>query len=741
MLQFFFAKTRVGVPPFVSLAFLAALAGPATGQESAPDPTTAKTATPAIDEIVVVASKEPRSIRDVAANVTVVERADIDAILAITADDIFRYTPGIDGEQAGTRFGSESINIRGIGGNRVAVLVDGVPLSDQFDVGSFSNATREFLSTGMVQRIEVLHGPASALYGSSAIGGVIATVTPDPRDLTGMQRTGGNWQSTWRDVDNGLNNTLLLGHHNDGRGVLLGASLYEGDELPSAAADEVLDLRSARRRSGLAKAVFETDDGSVLRLSAIHQDSRVRSDLNAVLGTGRYRTTTALQGDDEYRMQLVNAAWEFSATNGLYDDGLLRAYALSSSVRQTTLDERASARRPVSIDRYFQFDQDTRGLELNLHRTLDTRAFEQRLSVGLEYRERLTEEYRDGLETDLASGAQTNVLLGEVFPLRDFPRSRVQEWGAFVQDSLEFEAVSVVLALRADRFRMRPREDAMYAEDYPFATPVSLSESDLSPKLGVTWHAGDALDLYAQYSHGFRAPPYEDANIGLEIPFFNYRAVPNPELRSESSDALELGARIVGDAFRFNVAVFRADYDDFIESRVRVGTDPVSGRILFQAQNIDRAVISGVEAGWELTLPGRLQDVAIDGSLYLADSENRGNGQALNSVGPAQAVLGVHWQQPDGRRNIRLQATATDRWDKRDESTGELFKPAGYVVADAYLTQTIGERLTLRAAINNLSDRTYWHWSAVRGAAADDPLLEHLAQPGRNYSVNFNLNW
>ncbi|MDZ7643106.1 MAG: TonB-dependent receptor plug domain-containing protein [Woeseiaceae bacterium] len=70
-----------------------------------------------------------------------------------------------------------------MGGDRVAILIDGVPLSDQFDVGSFSNATRDFLNTGLIERIEVLHGPASALYGSAAIGGVVAQARPDPADV------------------------------------------------------------------------------------------------------------------------------------------------------------------------------------------------------------------------------------------------------------------------------------------------------------------------------------------------------------------------------------------------------------------------------------------------------------------------------------------------------------------------------------------------------------------------------
>ena len=104
-----------------------------------------------IEQIIVVAHKDGRSIRDIAATVTVISRAELNNELATSIGDVFRYVPGVDYEAAGTRFGTEGINIRGIGGNRVAILVDGVPLSDQFDTGSFSNATRDLAWCGQQQ--------------------------------------------------------------------------------------------------------------------------------------------------------------------------------------------------------------------------------------------------------------------------------------------------------------------------------------------------------------------------------------------------------------------------------------------------------------------------------------------------------------------------------------------------------------------------------------------------------------
>ena len=83
----------------------------------------------------------------------------------------------------------------------------------------------------------------------------------------------------------------------------------------------------------------------------------------------------------------------------------------------------------------------------------------------------------------------------------------------------------------------------------------------------------------------------------------------------------------------------------------------------------------------------------------------------------------------------------TDSWSDRDESGGDSFKPSGHVVFDLYLTQRLGERTTLRAGLHNLTDKTYWNWSDVRGLAPDDPLLPYLAQAGTSASVSLNMNW
>lgn len=695
----------------------------------------------AVDEIVVVAHKVERSVRDIAANVTVVSREDISANLATTVADIFRYSPGIDYEAAGSRFGTEGISIRGIGGNRVAMLVDGVPLSDQFDVGSFSNATRDFINAGLVQRIEVLHGPASALYGSSAIGGVVAVRTPDPANLLGSGSVGGDAAFNWRGADDSNHATGLLAFGDASRGILVGGSLRRGHELESAAVEQSLDLRDYERQSAIVKFVADDRAGRTWRLGLIHQAADVSSDLNSMLGSGRYVSTSALEGEDEYTLDLVNLEYQFGSPESWVDAGVLRAYYETAEISQHTLDERGLSAVPVSIDRYFNFDQQIHGAELNLQKNSDWGNTSHKLGFGLEYRNRETAEYRDGLSTSMTSGLSTNVILGEQFPLRDFPLSQSSEWGAYVEDVASFGNWSLIGAVRLDRYELTPANDPMYAEDYPFAELVSITESDVSPKLGLIYRLNPDTDLFVQYAHGFRAPPYEDANIGLDIPVFNYRAIPNPDLRSESSNGFDAGLRWIGNDKGARLSVFRTRYTDFIESKVRLGIDPESGRTLFQSQNLSATVIEGIEAGGHLNVQSNVGEFRFDAALYLARGENRDNGEPLNSVGPGQAAIGASWYSSNLRRQLRLQTTLTEGWDERDESRGELFKPAGHAVFDLFLTQRLGEQITFRAGLLNITDQVYWNWSDVRALGPDDPVIPYLAQPGRNVSVSVSMNW
>ena len=254
----------------MSLALVLAAITPLLPAASTADDTDSDAAI--VEEVVVVANKHERSRREITANVSVFDDEDFRFELASSIADIFRYAPGIDYESDRSRFGAESINIRGIAGNRVAILLDGVPVSDQFDVGSFSNATRDLVNAGFVQNIEVLHGPASALYGSSAIGGVVAMKTIDPRHLARQRGHGGRFVSNWRDDDSSLTATAMHAVASDSLAVLAGLSGADGHESEASAADTNLDRRDFRNRSALIKLAAIDDLGNSWRATLYRKE-------------------------------------------------------------------------------------------------------------------------------------------------------------------------------------------------------------------------------------------------------------------------------------------------------------------------------------------------------------------------------------------------------------------------------------------------------------------------------------
>lgn len=693
----------------------------------------------ALDEIVVVATKRATPVRDIAADVTVLSIDDLQATLGTSLQDAFRFVPGVSHEATGSRFGAEGITIRGIGGNRIAMELDGVPLSDHFDIGSFSNATRDFADTGLIGQIEVLRGPASALYGSSALGGVVAMQTLGPAHYDSAGATVGRASLLYRGLDDSRHTEASLLFRGTSVSLLVAGGFREGAERQPAALDFAEDRQAYRRDAALVKLLGENQLGHGWQLSAIRQTRDTQSEITSMLGTGRFASTTRLQGDDRHTIDIFNAEYRFDTD--IISAGLLRVFHADASIAQNTLDERALARSPASIDRDFLFDQRLRGAELNLWRDEELAGWSHRFGIGLEYTASRTVELRDALSTSLVDGSVTANILGEEFPLRDFPVTEEREIGAYLSDQLSRGPISLMVALRFDENRLSPAHDPVYVADNPSSTVVALSDSDVSPKLGAIYHLGEDVDVYLQYAHGFRAPPFEDANIGLDIPLFNIRAIPNPDLRSETSGGWELGMRWQRERARLRLGAFRTSYTDFIETKVRVGIDPQSGRLLFQSINIGAAWIRGVEASWSQDISSLLQGLTLRASAYWAEGENQESGQPLNSVGPAEAVIGAIWQSADERTQLRALLTATKRWSRRDESTGELFKPPGYGILDLFLAHSVGESLTLRAGIGNATDRIYWRWSEVRGLAPDDVLLPTLAESGRNYSIGLQWNW
>ncbi len=708
----------------------------------------ARAEVPAADlESITVYARRLTPLSRVAATVTVLEQREIERTLSSDVKELVRYEPGLTVRSDPFRFGLDTFSVRGLGGNRVAVEIDGIPAAGGFAVGSYADSGRTFLDLAFVQRIEFLRGPASSLYGSDALGGIVAMTTVQPDDVLAGSRsaTGLRSEAGYADVDGGWH-VAALGAATAGPGdLLLGYVRREGHE-PQTAADVRPDPRDYTADSVLVKYRFGQLASGPLTLALDGGQMRQATSVDAFLGVGRFAATTRLVGDD--RVRRYRASLDQAMPARAWFDGLdWRVYVQGTDTRQDSDETRRAVpprTPPLQIDRRFRYGVRTLGAEATFVDARSAGSVRHDLVYGFEASRSRIDELRNGVQTDLASGQSTQTLLGETLPARDLPLSDVTSIGVFLQDEISRPdgRWSLVPALRIDDYRLRPRSDRIYREDNPSSTPVNLHELSLAPKLGLTWQFTESLSGYVQYAHGFRSPPPEDVNIGLEIPLFNVRAIPNPDLQAETSDGYELGLRWRTPAANVAASVYDNEYRDFIESKVNLGPDPDSGVTQFQSQNVARARIYGAELN--VSLQGEALSAALAGwSARLAAAWSRGTDLAqdapLNSIDPPSAVLGLRYDSRSGRWGSELMLTAVEAQTRVDDTPVDLYQTDGHATLDWVANVQLRPGLTLNAGVFNLADARYIEWADVRGRASGDPLIPYYTRPGRNASLT--LHW
>ena len=693
---------------------------------------------------VTVVGKVEQPLSEVAATVSVIDFDQITGTLTRDARDLFRFEPGLSVGNDPARFGLGAVNIRGLGGNRVLVETDGAPAPAGFAIGSFSDTGRPLTDLGIVQRVEVLRGPASSLYGSDALAGVIAVFTMTPSDLLQPDESvAASARTGYAGVDDGWSTGFTAAGRAGATSALLAVNWRRSDEA-DIASDAMEPNPASKYRDTLHLRLERETGAGPLGLTVTGDRFGAKTDIDSLeLSGGRFANTVLLEGDDRQESLRVLVDQSLESLPGV-DQGEWRLYWQRAEVDQVTYEERRGTSRsaPVSIDRRFRYEDTTLGGEFTVARDVGAHG----LVGGLELSRSRIEERRDGLQVNLDTGESTTTLLGESMPVRDFPISDVTEAGLYLQDDWRpgDGALGVIAALRADWYRLDPQPDAMYREDNAAQEPVGVETLSASPRLGFTWRFNDSATAFLQLAHGFRAPPFEDVNIGLDLPQFNIRAIPNPDLEPERSDSLELGLRLAGRAVSGSASAWFGRYQDFIQSKVNLGPDPETGVILFQSQNLDRAEIWGLEAAVSASLGAAtewLEGWAVDLSAAYAHGDDLERDVPLDSIEPTRAVLGLRYEDAAERFRFGLYTTAVAGKRRVDPTTPDPLQIDGFVAVDVTAGWTISDTWRVDAGVFNLGDASYYEWADVRGHPASDPLLELYRRPGRNWRLAVTANW
>lgn len=641
-------------------------------------------------DVTSTATKTERDLFDTPDSVSVIDFTDMESRQVRSLGDAIRDVPGVS-IGGGPRALAQQPEIRGLSGNRVLITVDGA--RQNFNSG---HRGRVFVDPEMLKQIDVLRGPGSAVWGSGALGGVIAMTTKDAADFLMPDATwGARVRSGYQSGDGELLGTgTLFGQALDGKvDALVSGTWADADDIRLGGGG---DLKNSGNElyANLIKAGWQPTPGQQLKLSRQYQFESGQIPAQADAET----SVTAVLTDRETEAINTLVNYTYDAPDNDWLDLYANAYRTEQTIRE---------KRIGTNGRLDEIAFDTDGIDLHNTSVFGARPGsrqQHRVTYGFEY-------FRDREKSVMGGG-----------PNAQFPDATAKFLGVFVQDEIDLLDTALgdwvlVPGLRFDDYRSE-------SDDTP-TTGIAheTKEHQLSPRLGAVYKLSAQTNVTAQYSRAFRAPSFQELYIS-GAHFGSSDFIPNPDLKPERGASGELGVRhrrpslwTADDALTANATVYLNHYKDFIETIVTPAATLNT--------NTGKARIYGFEG--ELTY--RVSPLAVD--LALSVTMSRGDDEIEDD--PLSTIPGdklvVDAKRCFDRCNVSLgwRSSLHRRQDRVPDAQPET---AGYAVHDIYLTwRPVAGHLDdvqVNVGVSNVTDKYY---------------REHLqVLPDAGRSVNVSLS-
>lgn len=613
-----------------------------------------------LDDVVVTINRGEQLQSEAVAPISVVDRERIEQSQSRDIEDLFEGIPGVT-ISGGPRRDALMPTIRGLSDGRVVVRIDGARQNLQI-----RHRGQTFLDPNLLQRVEVLRGPASTLFGSGAIGGVVDFRTRDPEQLlvAGAHFGGRAMLGHQSNADEGIGALTLAGRAGD-IGVLGSIARSRADDFEDGSG-KIEPFSASDSVSGLFKTTWRPQGPHRLTASYLDyaDDSPSRVTADRPRGEAVRRLTRQRTGALQYGYApLASRVWDLDATLYLTD--------LSLDGR-----ERVSGDRNVSELR-------TTGLDVFNVSLFSLAGLSHQLTYGVEL-------YRD---------EQLGRENGEPDP--GFASSEQNTIGIFLQDRLLLsDALALTLGARFDRIRQSAERAGTETSRF----------NEWSPQTTLSYEVVRGLRAYASYAEAFRAPNLRELFVaGEHFPGNTY--LPNPELRPERAHNKEIGLNwmrqrlwAADDRLRAQLSLFQNDIDDFLEQVVRGGgAGNLSNTTRFE--NVEDARLRGVELSLDYDHP--LFALGLVANLLRGDDQ--GMDEPLEGIPADRVRLSGAWKWPTQQLEAGVRMDLVARQDRLPATTDpDAPGPApGYVETDIFLSAALHPALQLELAMDNVFDRRF----------------------------------
>lgn len=707
-----------------------------------------------VEEVVVISSKIPVPLSEVVGSVTLITQDDLDARVVSDLGDILENTVGVSVPRSSQygRYYNEGISIRGLGGSRVNIFVDGVRVSD-----AYAGYGRDVVEVDLLKRVEILKGPTSALYGSDGLAGAVSYVTKDASDFTdsGSHYTARYAQFSDSNQDKYSFLYAFVGERIDG---ILQFTDKESSEM-ELHSDALLEPNPvmSEGKSLLGKLTVDVNEKLDMTLTLDNQewssDIIVNTDIGSTFypGLSLLSTTSSSEGADEGSRDRVSLKLNYAAQNNLFDSAMLNIFSQSTDQQQITNKVVADMvfgqfgpmgpPSPGLLFRDFQFNQSVSGMALELRKSFDQ--FNGRDVVyGFDTETLETERFRNSTLTSLITGIPTSNVYGTIYPSKTLPNTDTTRTGIYYSDRINFDEFNILsYGIRYDSYKLDPNDDVLSSANRAVGYPLAeIDENELSFKFGWLSAVTEGINAFFQYAEGFKAPDYDSANLSFNNLAYGYGIVPNADLSPETSKGTEIGFRGDNGVRSWSITRFENQYEDFIESAV-AGFDFINQIVLFQSQNLDDVDINGSEFSFSRKLSDTLS-LSYDHIRISGESD----GVPLSSLSPDQAIIGLKHLSLDEKFSANFYLSIVDESFSNFTGTcgrsgGECLTLPDREIFDLYTSYKLNEHLELNVALKNLSDHKFWDWSTVNGFAANDANLDLWLEPGRNTNVSLKISF
>jgi len=651
-------------PSLLALAIVSALPGAAVA---------------ATDDMTVTATGNARSAFEAPMMVSVIDATAPENQTASSAADLLRHVPGLTLDGTG-RTNGQDVNLRGYDRRGVLVLVDGVRQGT--DTGHLNST---FLDPALIKRIEIVRGPSALLYGSGAMGGVIAYDTADAKDLLQAGQTSG-----YR-----VFGTAATGDHSLG----MGASAFgRTDTLDGLVAWSSRD-RGDIRQGGGGTAPNDESINNMLAKGSWQLD-RAQS----LSGSLRYYNNAAQEPKNPQTIEADDSSNPMTDRSTIQRDVQLGYHIapegndwLNADARLYWSEARINAQ---NIDGTGEFrQQTTKGGKVENRTRLFADSFASHLLTwGGEY-------YRQEQEP---SGATTG-----------FPDASIDFSSGWIQDEITLRDLPITL-LGGTRYDNYSGSSDGYED---------VDADKWSSRAGITLSPADWLMLFGSYAQAFRAPTmgemYNDAKHFSIGRFYTNYWVPNANLRPETNETQEYGfglrfddLLLADDALEFKASYFDTHAKDYISTTVDFAAATT------MSYNVPNAKIWG----WDVMAKYSASLFNLDVAYNRTQGKDTDTGEYISSISPDTVSSKLDVPLAQSGFSVGWIGTFADR--STHVSSSYSHQP-GYAVNDFYVSyqgQQALKGVTTTLVLGNAFDKEYWS-------------PQGIPQDGRNGKIFVSYQW